>query len=66
MKLLIIIQTLNVPTKELDRFLNEEEIAFHDGNAKNETEDTTHSRAIEHSLVIEFKLEVFHLNFTFI
>ena len=50
--------------KELNSFLNDEEISFHYGNAKNETEDITHSRLIEHSLVIEFKLDVFQLNFT--
>ena len=64
MKLLVIILSSNVPTKDLNSFLNDEEIAFHYGNAKNETEDITHSRLIEHSLVIEFKLDVFQLNFT--
>ena len=44
--------------------MNDEEISFHYGDAKNETEDITHSRVIEHSLVIEFKLDVFQLNFT--
>ena len=64
LKLQIIILSLNVPTKELNDFLNDQEIAFHYGNEKNETEDITHSRVLEHSLVIEFKLDVFQLNFT--
>ena len=62
-KLLMIILYLYVSTKELNSFLNDQEIEFHHGNARNETEDITHSRVIEHSLVIEFKLDVFQLNF---
>ena len=60
----MIIFSLNVPSKELNSFLDNQEIAFHYGNAKNETEEITHLRLIENSLVIEFKLDVFQLNFT--